>query len=199
MRRQVAALLLIGGGAGLSEGVLAAADLKTSPIVYKSGSWSVLRSVDTMTDEVSCTGIYKDDRSIRLTRDALHITVQGGIESITLRFGEEPPEKARLASDTERRTRAISIAEKDFSRLLDYPRLRVQVITLVRGTANFDIDLAGVDGAVQNILDDCPIPRQDAEPGEGGINLGMCSERVVARLKERGVDFDDIAFACSSR
>lgn len=175
----------------------AIANLATAPTVFSSGEWSVVRTVDTMSDKTSCTGIYKGDRSIQLTREALYISVQGGIESITLRFGEQAAERLRLPTDIEKKVRAVSISGNSFQKLLGSDRLRVQVLTLVRGIATFDLDLSGIDAAVENIQNGCPgEPTGDSDKSSP---TSLCGDRVIARLKERGVSEDDIAHACSSR
>lgn len=42
----------------------AQAGLKDAAKVGTFGNWTILRDVDKMTDQVSCTGIYKDDYSV---------------------------------------------------------------------------------------------------------------------------------------
>jgi hypothetical protein len=150
-----------------------------------------------MSDKTSCTGIHKGDRTIQLTGDTLFISVQGGIESITLRFGDEPPERMRLATDIEKKVRALSITGNEFRKLLGSRRLRVQVLTMVQGIAMFDLDLSGIEDAVGSIRSGCP-----GEPvGDGqstGSAASLCGDQVIARLKERGVSEADVSYACTS-
>jgi hypothetical protein len=39
---------------------LAVAQLEIRPVIGKSGNWSVRRGVDSMTDEPTCTALYKE-------------------------------------------------------------------------------------------------------------------------------------------
>lgn len=176
---------------------IANANLATAPVVFTSGSWSVVRTIDAMSDKTDCTGIYKGDRSIQLTDDTLFISVAGGLEGITVRYGEQPAERLRLATDIEKRIRAVSISGNGFQKLLGSERLRVQVSTMVRGIKTFDLDLSGLNAAVDNIRAGCPGDEM-VESGSSGSD-SLCGDRVIARLQERGVPEEDISYACSSR
>jgi hypothetical protein len=174
----------------------ASASLADAPTVFKAGNWSVLRDVDVMTDKTSCTGIYKEDPSIQLTADTLYIRVRGGLKSVTLRFGDQPAERLRLATEMEEKVDAIEISGNDFTKLLGSARLRVQSMTLVRGITNFDLDLAGLSAAVENIRQGCP-----GEPLTNAAVISkpsLCSDLVVRRLEEKGVTPEVIKYVCTA-
>jgi hypothetical protein len=78
--------------------------LKNAQPTLKVGNWTVLRSVDTMTDKISCTGIYKSNYGVQLTPDTLFVKVVGGVESVTLRFGDEPARRMRMPSKIEKKS-----------------------------------------------------------------------------------------------
>jgi hypothetical protein len=46
------------------------ANLAGAPTVFRAGTWSVRRAVDSMTDKMSCTGIYQSDFGAQLTESA---------------------------------------------------------------------------------------------------------------------------------
>lgn len=168
--------------------------LATEPVVFKSGNWSVRRGTDPMTDKVSCTGIYKDQLGIQLSREELYVTIRGGIEGVTLRFDDQPAERMRLARKVEKQVSAVEISGDEFRKLLGSNRLRIEVLTLVRGIQNLDLDLTGISDAVNNIRQGCP----DVLRGSSGDPLpGLCSEKVIQRLKEKGMSAKDIEYVCS--
>jgi hypothetical protein len=184
----IALLLCLAGAAWAS--------LADAPIVFKAGNWSVLRDVDVMTDKTSCTGIYKEERSIQLTDDTLYIIVKGGLRSVTLRFGDQPAEPLRLATDMEEKVGAIEISGNDFTKLLGSARLRVQSMTLVRGLANLDLDLAGLSAAVENIRQGCP--GEPLSNTAATSKPSLCSDLVVRRLEEKGVAPDIVKYVCTA-
>lgn len=143
-------------------GSVAFADLTDAQIAFKSGNWKVLRSIDLMKDTVDCTGIYKDNYGVQLTNDTLFVSVKGGLESVTLRFGDKPARPLRLAKKMEKDIRSIIISDADFSELLENDRLRIQASTLVSGIANEDFDLSGIKGALESIRANCPIQTSTA-------------------------------------
>jgi hypothetical protein len=148
-------------------GLLAAAqcafaDLKSATKVFEAGGWSVLRDVNMMTDKTDCTGIYKGNYKIQLSEDSLYISIGGGIESVTLRFGDEPPRSLRLAESLEKKVRAVIITGSDFESAMSSPRLRYQVGTLVSGIQQGEIDLTGARAANENIKAGCPAKGKSA-------------------------------------
>ncbi len=136
--------------------ISASANLAEDKKVFSSGNWAVLRGVDAMTDKVTCTGIYKKDYAKQLVADRLFVSVRGGISSVTLRFDDEPAQSLRLATDTEKNINSVIINDAHFDALIRSSRLRMQVLTLVSGVQNIDLDLKGIADAVENIRADCP-------------------------------------------
>jgi hypothetical protein len=171
--------------------------LKDAKPTLKTGNWTVLRSVDTMTDKVSCTGIYKSNYGVQLAQDKLFVRISGGIQSVTLRFGENPPQNLRLAQDMEKKVNSVIIEGSEFRQVLETARLRVQVLTLIRGVATEDLDTTGIQAAVEHIHAGCP---QQAEGAAGSKPAGSadssCPEALVARLRAAGVTDQQIATAC---
>jgi hypothetical protein len=170
--------------------------LADAPVVFRSGNWSVVRTTDPMTDAVSCTGIYKDDYAIQLSPSDLYIRVQGGIEGITLRFDDEAPRRLRLATEMEKKTDAVDISGADFTQLSSTRRLRVEVVTLVRGGQFSDIDLSGIREAQETIRLGCPASGA-VQPGKQvNTSLGLCPGKVTERLKARGFTEESIREIC---
>lgn len=132
-------------------------DLRAAKPTLKVGNWTVLRTMDAMTDKVECTGIYKSNYGIQLAGNRLFVTVAGGIQAVTLRFGEAPPEAMRLVIKREKELGAVIIDGADFFRALTTTRVLVQILTLVRGVKIEDIDTAGMQSAVDHINSGCPL------------------------------------------
>ncbi len=174
---------------------IAFAGLDSAAVVFKSGNWSVHRDKDAMTDEISCTGIYKDDYAIQLVDDALYIKVRGGVKTVKLRYGEQSPEGMRLADDMEKKIGVIVIDDAEFTKLLASNRLRAQVLTVLDSVNNYDISLAGVTEAVKNIRSGCP----DQSVSENSLKAPiLCGDKIIERLKAKKVSDEVIEYACSA-
>lgn len=132
------------------------ANLKSATKVGTFGNWTILRDVDKMTDKVTCTGIYQQDYSRQLSDEGLYISVKGGISSVTLRFDDLPARPMRLAGKIEKDVRAVMLEGADFDLAVSSVRLRGQVLTLVSGVQDFELDLSGIRDAVSNIKAGCP-------------------------------------------
>ena len=175
-----------------------AQSLKDAKLAFTSGNWKVLRSNDPMNDTTNCTGIYKDNYSVQLTPDRLFIGIQGGIQSVTLRFGEKPPRGLRLAEDIEKRIRSIIVSGSDFAELLDSERLRYQVSTLVSGIKTDELDLTGLRPALENIRSGCLIQAGANAAGETrpSLSASLCSSILVSRMKAQGLKDEQILSIC---
>ena len=169
-------------------------------MAFRSGNWKVLRQIDPMKDTVDCTGIYKEDYGVQLAPQDLFIEVKGGVETVTLRFGDQPAQQMRLAADREKRVRAVIVAGVDFAELLASNRLRYQVLTLIGGVKTGELDLAGIQSALDNIHAGCPIqspstplasPR--AEPTSAD---GACNAVSMSRMRQQGLSITQVAAIC---
>lgn len=133
-----------------------ATNLNIDPVVFQSGDWSVIRSKNDMTDATVCTGVYRGSPDVQLTEEKIYIAVRGGVEAITLRFGDSQPEPLRLATKIEKKIRSAIIEGVDFYRATNSNRLRASISTLIRGTAISDINMTGALDAIENIKSGCP-------------------------------------------
>ena len=120
------------------------------------GNWRMLRSVDAMTDEIHCTGVYKYNYDIQLNKETLLVTVRGGIETVTMRFGDKPARSLRIAKFLERKLGFVIIDEYDFSEVVNSYRLRLQTSNPSGEIANEDLNLMGIREALENIKAGCP-------------------------------------------
>lgn len=185
------AMLLFVGSAG-------AQSLKDATVAFSKGNWKVLRSVDPMTDKTSCTGIYDNDYSIQLTPDTLYVSVSGGIESVLLRYDDQPPARMRLATDMEKKIRSMIISGGLFGQLSSTRRLRYQASTLVSGIKTGEIDLTDFNAALSNIQQGCPVVGTqggDAKPASTAAN-GTCSVELINKMKQQGLAPEKILAIC---
>lgn len=190
--------ILLASVFGLTSFGVGASQTLDGTVTYKSTNWKVVRSIDTMNDKVTCTGIYKDNHAIQLTPTTLYVTVNGGLETITLRYGDNAARSLRLPQDIEKKINAIIIKDVDFAELVDTNRLRVQASTLVRGILTLDMDISGITGALEHIKSGCPISAQSAAPTSTVTekSAGSCSATLVSRMKAQGLDANKIKDIC---
>ena len=176
-----------------------AGDLSEAPVVFRSADWSVLRVKNAMTDKVSCTGIYKKNYAVQLSETDLFVSYRGGLQSIKLRFDEDPPQHLRLASEVEKKLGSADIEGEDFERLRSSKRLRIEVLSLIRGLQYTDLDLTGFADAYANIKIGCPEAAGSAPPSHPlrtSSKIGICPAKVVERLKARGLGDDALQEVC---
>jgi hypothetical protein len=183
----LAAIFTIAGSAAQAAG------LKDADVAMTSGNWKVLRHIDSMKDTINCTGIYKENNGIQMTKDKLFVSVKGGIQSVTLRFGDQPARPLRLPGDMEKKIGSIIISGSDFSELVESNRLRVEAATLVRGIANEDLNLTGIKDALESIKGDCPI---QADKTIVPKEEPACSDVLMARMKAQGLKETQILVIC---
>jgi hypothetical protein len=99
----------------------------------KIGNLTVFRSIDMMTDKVECTGYYTNNSGIQLGRDSMYVRIRGGVQSMTLRFGDSPAKPMRIATGLEKKVGAIALEGDEFVEATRSNRLRLEVLTLVSG------------------------------------------------------------------
>lgn len=128
--------------------------------VFRSGPWFVVRSVRDGGNVVACTGFYRGNRGVQLSRDVLAIKTQQDIRGVSIGFDDKPMGKERPLTSAEQQLGALAISGEDFARLARSKRLRVAVTT-AQGTSQHALELRGLAGALENIQAGCPVP---AEP-----------------------------------
>ena len=123
---------------------------------FRAGNWQVYRAVDQMTDKITCTGVYDNNPAIQLADTALYLRFRGGLESVTVRYGDLEALPLRLADRREKGINSVIIDSVVFDHLRTVPRLRLRVSTLLAGIQSADVDMTGFGAALDNILADCP-------------------------------------------
>jgi hypothetical protein len=193
MLRLVAALMIM----VIVPGYALAQSLKDAKVAFASGNWRVLRTINPMNDTTGCTGIYKEDYSVQMTSEKLYISIQGGIQGVTLRFGEKPARGFRLPEKIEKDIRSVIISGSDFAELVNSERLRYQVSTLVSGIKTGDLDLTGIRPALESIRSGCPI-QEGAVAVQTPASLAgaLCSNVLVSRMKAQGIKDEQILAIC---
>jgi hypothetical protein len=174
------------------------ADLKNATLASTSGNWKVLRDKDAMTDKTNCTGIYRDDYGVQLTAESLYIRVAGGLESVTVRFGDEPARPLRLPTEMEKKVRVIILSGTDLEQLNTVTRLRYQASTLVSGVKTGDLDLTGFPQALESIQSGCPAQASApaAPRNTDALAASLCSVALVNRMQQQGLKDSQIAAIC---
>lgn len=170
---------------------------ENAAVAFKSGNWKVLRTINSMTDEVNCTGIYKENYNIQLSKDALYVTVGIGIKGVTLRFNDKPALPYRLADEKEKFARTIIISGGEFSELIESDRLRLEALTLMPSIVSEDLDLKGIKDALNSIGNGCPVDSASiATLDPGKTSTSICTELLITRMKEQGLKKKQISAIC---
>ena len=181
---------------------VAAAGLANEPVVFRSGKWEVRRGQDAMTDQISCTGIHSSGPRVQLSDRGFYVGIQGGVRGVTVRYDNDPPQQMRLATEMEKKVRAVIFDGADFDRVQNAKRVRIQVMTVLDQVAESDIDLTGIDQALQNIRSGCPVQSTISPSLTNNTDSAQtppppaCSDAVKAKLKARGMKPAQIAEIC---
>jgi hypothetical protein len=197
-KNSLASLLIAAGFTALS--ISAHANLKSATVAFTSGNWKVLRDQDTMTDKMNCTGIYRDDYGVQLTAESLYIKISGGVESVTLRFGEDQVRPLRLATEMEKKVRVIILTGTDLEQLQTVSRLRYQASTLVSGIKTGELDLKGFSQALENIKAGCPLQTPASAPSaqknSEALTGSTCNAELISRMRQQGLKDRQISSIC---
>jgi hypothetical protein len=132
------------------------AALPKPPKKFSSHAWVMDESTNAMTDKKECTALYKNEWTIQGTENNLYVSLKGrgGVSSYTVRIDDEPAKSMQLATQSEKGMSTI-ILQPYFESLYNATRLRIQVLTLLRGIVNEDIDMTGFKDAVDYIRNSC--------------------------------------------
>src|SRR5262249_42144022 len=114
------------------------------------GRWAVYKSTDAMTDEIRCLATYGDRSEVQLYKDVLYISLKGrgGVNGFRLRFDDGVATDMQLPSKTDKSLSVISIRGGQFRRLTESQRLRAQILTVIGGVVDEDLNLTGLRDAV---------------------------------------------------
>lgn len=130
--------------------------VQTNRTVYRAGNWFVVRATHNATGAVSCTGFYMGQGGVQLSKENLIFRVPGEIKSVGLRFDEQPPRASRPPGASEKQIGAVMLAGPDFEELRRGKTLGIDVTT-AQGRGSHTLQLEGLDAALKNINDGCPL------------------------------------------
>ena len=125
--------------------------------VYRSGPWFVVRSVRDAGKVVACTGFYRANRHVQLSKDLLIIQTPEEVSGVAFAFDEERFPAPRPLTAGERDLKAIAFSGDDFAKLAKAHKVRIQAGT-AQGTVRHELELDGLSGALANIEQGCPVP-----------------------------------------
>jgi hypothetical protein len=174
---------------------------QTRNIVLRAGNWYVVRSNQTASGAVACSGFYMGQDGVELRKDKLVVKLPGEPKSIGLRFGDEPPRAPRAPDANERQTGAVVLAGADFEQLRRSKSVSLDVAT-AQGRANPTLKLEGLNAAVKSIDAGCPVPAASVR-AERALQkkrekalAERCSPAGIARMREQGLNDLRIMSAC---
>ena|SRR5438067_6965475 len=134
-----------------------AAEAPNQP-VYRSGPWFVVRSVRDGGNVVACTGFYRANRHVQLSKDTLVIETSDDVKGVAFGFDDQPMGAQRLLTTGEKELKAIAFSGEDFARLAHSRKVRIEAVT-PQGTLRHELELNGLTGALESIGNGCPVPQ----------------------------------------
>jgi hypothetical protein len=116
--------------------------------VYKDSNWTTVKSVNSMTDAVSCAVSYNKDERVQATPDKLYIVRKGlgGVSGYRYRIDDEPASELSLASEIEKNLSVIIIPMS--THIEKATRIRVEGLSVLSTLISLDIDVTGLDTAL---------------------------------------------------
>lgn len=143
---------------------IAAPPERANQPVYRSGPWFVVRSVRDEGNVVACTGFYRANRQVQLSKDTLIVqTTPLDVKSVAFAFDDQPVGAQRPLTAGEQELKAIAFSGVDFTRLAHSARVRIDVET-PQGVMRHELELNGLAGALENIDKGCPAPPNPPAP-----------------------------------
>jgi hypothetical protein len=136
---------------------------KPNQPVFRSGPWFVVRSVRDGGSVVACTGFYRANRRVQLSKDMLVVKTAEDVKSVALGFDDAPFGSPRPLTASEHDLKAIAFAGDDFAKLSHSNQLRIEVET-PQGVMRHELELNGLAGALDNIDKGCPVPADPPKP-----------------------------------
>lgn len=160
--------------------------------VHRDGDWYVVRSVQRGTGQAICTGFHMGHAGLQLSKDSLIIRTPGDLQSIGLRYGDEPAPAARPPSAAEKQIGAVMIAGPEFEKLRRSQTLGLDIQTS-QEHAKHMLKLNGIEGVLKNIEAGCPTPKaveradRRAQQVRERVQRERCEPANVRKMRERGV------------
>jgi invasion protein IalB len=116
-------------------------DVREAEVLRQHGEWTIVRSKDATTDEISCTAVHKKGGRFQLGSDGLYVNIKGnggGVDSYRLSYDDKPAVGVRLTVPLDQ------IALKDMGKLKSAKRVKLYVQTVVKDNVEVDLDLKGL-------------------------------------------------------
>jgi hypothetical protein len=173
----------------------------TNRTVFRSGNWYVVRSTQSATGVVACTGYYMGQDALRLDKESLTVNVPGELKTITLRFDDQAPRPARPPERIEQQMGGAVLSGAEFEQLQRSRTLALEVATS-RERVSHTVPLEGLNAALKNIEDGCPLTEaavraeRAARQARDKAQAARCTPAGVRRMLERGVPEHRIQAEC---
>jgi hypothetical protein len=116
-------------------------DVREAEVLRQHGEWTIVRSKDAATDQISCTAVHKKGGRFQLGSDGLYVNLKGsggGVDSYRLSYDDKPAVGVRLTVPLDQ------IALKDMGKLKSAKRVKLYVQTVVKDNVEVDLDLKGL-------------------------------------------------------
>src|SRR5438132_10403130 len=92
--------------------------------VFRSGPWFVVRSVRDGGKVVACTGFYRANRHVQLSRDMLIVQTPEEVRGVAMAFDDERMPSERPLSAGEKDVKGIAFTGDDFAKLAKSRKVR---------------------------------------------------------------------------
>jgi hypothetical protein len=174
---------------------------KSNQTVYRAGDWFVVRSTQPATGTVTCAGFYIGQDGVQLSRDSLIVKVPGELQSVGVRFDEQPARALRPAEKIEQQIGGVMLAGPEFAQLRRSKTLRVDVTT-AQGRSSHTLKVEGLDATLSNIHAGCPLPAVAERAERARLRArekalaARCSPEAIARMRANGMHELRIRSSC---
>jgi len=156
------ALLAFAASSCMTFAVAQPAERPNQP-VFRSGPWFVVRSVRDGGKVIACTGFYRANRHVQLSKDTLIIQTPEDVTGVAFGYDGQAPGALRPLTTGEKELKAIAFSGDDFNALAKSRKVRIDVQT-AQGVMRHELELNGLAAALDNIDKGCPVPAAPKTP-----------------------------------
>ncbi|MBC5764927.1 hypothetical protein [Ramlibacter albus] len=134
--------------------IAAAAQQRPNEVIYKSEDWNVVRSVRDAGNVVACTGFYRHNPRVQLSRDTFIVKLpkEAHVRSVALGFGRGELRPPRPLTSAEQSLGAVVLEGADFEQMV---KSRMLFVLMEHGDGKKPLrfDLRTIEPALAAIRD----------------------------------------------
>lgn len=120
-------------------------------LVFEKDAWKVTKSWDVLSDQMTCDGIYRDNRRIRIGAESLMLMLDARPERVSMRFGTDAARHEKRIDPIEKTMHMVNIDGENFASAMKNRRVRVEIETAKGERLKLNVDLRGAREVLEQL------------------------------------------------